>query len=163
MSASGPVPVERITLACPDVEAVAGEPAALYVMVMAHGREAKIGALEKARRAERRLREVDATLVKRGREAGCFPVGLALIAELDGLVVGPPGSPGSPERTHYYERWALVEHLESALRVTLARRLGRLSAATDWIHVEQPLTIAGWITEVKDAWTTVCALLDDKR
>jgi hypothetical protein len=162
MSGSEQLPVERTTLPCPDVEAPPGETAALYVMVMAHGREAKIGAVEKVHRAEARLREVDAALMKKGREGECFPVGLALVAELEGLVVGPPGSPGSPERVRYYERWALVEHLESALRLVLARRLGHLSAATDWIHVEEPLTIARWVSEVEAAWTAVCSLLDEK-
>jgi hypothetical protein len=163
MSVPEPVPVERITLPCPNVEAVAGETAALYVMVMAHGREAKIGAVEKAQRAAERLREVDAALVKRGREAACFPVGLAVVAELDGLVVGPPADPQSTQRIRYYERWALVEHLESALRLAFARRLGSLSAATNWIHLDRPLTIGEWVEEVEAAWTAVCCLLDQSR
>ncbi len=163
MSVPEPVPVERITLACPNVEAAAGETAALYVMVMAHGREAKIGAVEKAQRATERLHEVDAALMKRGREAACFPIGLALVAELDGLVVGPPGNPQSTQRVTYYERWALVEHLESALRLVLARRLGSLSAATDWIHLERSMTTADWVEEVEAAWTAVCCLLDQSR
>jgi hypothetical protein len=47
---------------------------------MAPGRKSQDRSLEKVHRAERR-RQLDAALMKKGREADCFPVGLALVAE----------------------------------------------------------------------------------
>ncbi len=56
------------------------------------------------------------------------------------------------------ERWAEVEHLEAALRLTLARRLGRVARWTDWIHLHRPLSVEGWISEVERAWVEVSEL-----
>ena len=65
--------------------------AALYVMVAADGRNAKVGALEKAARAERRLQEVARHHLDRipSPAPEAAPIRRAVVAELEGLVLGP--------------------------------------------------------------------------
>lgn len=47
-----------------------------------------------------------------------------------------------------------VEHLESALRLSLARRLGRVARWADWIELDPPLADdAAWLDAVHAAWT----------
>jgi hypothetical protein len=131
----------------------AGPAAALYVMVTASGRDAKIGALEKAINAKSRLGQVNK---KHPTQTPTPPpekahIRLTVVAELQGLVLGPPGK-------GFYERWAEVEHLESAMRLVLARRLGTLAAWTDWIHLKHPIDDEQWPGHVEDAWSEVCRL-----
>ena len=130
-----------------------GTAAALYVMVTADGCDVKVGALEKAARAERRLREVAKHHLTRipTPPPEDAPMRLAVVAELDGLVLGPPGDV-------FYERWAEVEHLESAMRLVLARRLGRLARWSDWIHLDQPIDDGQWVDHVEAAWLEVSRL-----
>lgn len=70
-----------------------GTAAALYVMVTADSCDVKVGALEKAARAERRLREVAKHHLTRipTPPPEDAPMRLAVVAELNGLVLGPPG------------------------------------------------------------------------
>jgi hypothetical protein len=56
------------------------------------------------------------------------------------------------------ERWAELEHLETALRLALARRLGSIARWTDWIHLAQPLSSDRWPVEVESAWADVSRL-----
>lgn len=164
-AAQPPIEVQRINLAgehwdgagegedAADASAVARHEAALYVMVAADGFSAKVGALEKARNAEQRLHDVakDHPTRKPAPAPECFPIRLAVVATLQGLVLGPYGD-------QFYERWAQVEHLEWALRLVLARRLGRLAGWTDWIHIDKPVEDDQWSDIVEDAWQEVSRL-----
>jgi hypothetical protein len=125
-----------------------GIAAALYVMESADGTTAKIGALEVAANAAMRLRTVEAKHRGRIAEPAVFPLRIVLVAELAGLALGDP----DPQRE---ARWAHGEHLESAVRLVLARRLGSLSAWPEWINVEAPVTPDAWAAHVEAAWATV--------
>lgn len=127
----------------------AGPASGLYVMVAANGLSAKIGAVERVDRAEGRLREVERKQRTRVEDASTFPMRLAVVMELDGLFVN--GADG-------HNMWAITTHLESAMRFVLARRVGRLAAWPDWIHVDSPLTFSDWLTAVEAAWIEVTAL-----
>lgn len=83
--------------------------------------------------------------------AGGVAIAAAIVATLEGLVLGPYGD-------QFYERWAEVEHLESALRLVLARRLGRLAVWTDWIHIDKPVEEDQWSDLVQAAWGEVSRL-----
>jgi hypothetical protein len=83
--------------------------------------------------------------------AEAAPIRLAVVAELEGLVLGPPGDV-------FNERWAEVEHLEWALRLVLARRLGRLAGWSEWIHICHPLEPDEWPGQVRAAWREVSRL-----
>lgn len=126
-----------------------GPSSALYVMVTADGTAAKIGACERVDRAEGRLREVEKKQRTRTEDLAAYPIRLAIVAELKGLAVD--GEDGD-------EMWSITTHLESAVRLVLARRLGRLAAWSDWIHVDQPLSAELWHSEFLSAWTEVAAL-----
>jgi hypothetical protein len=140
---------QRLVLRSRHVDAsTEGAAAALYVMVAADGATAKVGALESAANADKRLRRVQAHHRGRNAEPVGFPLRLVLVAELEGLVLGDPG----PIRD---ARWALVEHLESAMRLVLARRLGRLSGWPEWIHVDSALDADQWTAQVESAWAVV--------
>lgn len=119
-----------------------GPPAALYVMVTADGRAAKVGALEQARNAEARLRAVEKRHRGHVPDPACYPMALAVVMELEGIdVSGPDGE----------EAWHRTTLLEGMLRYVLARRLGRLAEWADWMHVDrQPKD--GWLAEVERAW-----------
>lgn len=122
---------------------------ALYVMVLASGRAAKVGALEAATNAPERLRRVEADHRRRDPDAAGYPMRLAVIIEISDLPIAGDHDAESEER------WAEVEHLESALRLVLARRLGRVARWTDWIHMHHKLTESGWEREVQEAWCEV--------
>ena len=130
-----------------------GTAAALYVMVTDDGCDAKVGALEKAANADRRLLQV----AKKHSTQTSIPslegasMRLAVVAELVGLALGEPGDV-------FFERWAEVEHLESAMRLVLARRLGRLARWADWIHLDPPIDDAQWVAHVEAAWREVSRL-----
>jgi hypothetical protein len=128
-----------------------GVPAALYVMVAADGATAKVGALESAANADNRLRTVEAHHRGRNAEPAGFPLRLVVVAELEGLVLGEAG----PTRDAC---WASVEHLESAMRLVLARHLGRLSGWPEWIHVDSALNADQWVAHVEAAWAVVDGL-----
>ena len=133
-----------------------GQPAALYVMVAAGGSAAKIGALERAENALDRAKAVDrkqrSRLDDEAQRTAYVPLRLAIVAELEGLVLGPYDTP------EFDERWAEVEHVEAALRLGLARRLGNLSRWTDWIDLDEPVPDAAWRDHVEHAWRGVTAL-----
>ena len=124
----------------------AGPSSALYVMVTADGTAAKVGACEPCDRAEGRLREVERKQRTRVEALATYPIRLAIVAELRGLAVDGD------------EMWSITTHLEGAVRFVLARRLGRLAAWPDWIHVDQPLTAASWHSEFLAAWAEVARL-----
>ena len=65
-----------------------GPAAALYVMVTANGLAAKVGALEAAANAPKRLRAVEMKQRMRTPAPDGYPIRLAVVAELDGLVLG---------------------------------------------------------------------------
>ena len=119
-----------------------GPPSALYVMVTADGRAAKVGALEQAVNAEARLKAVEKRHRGRVPDLACYPMVLAVVMELEGIgVSGPDGE----------EAWHRTTLLEGMLRYVLARRLGRLAEWTDWMHVDrQPKD--GWVAEAQRAW-----------
>jgi len=117
-------------------------------MVVAGGMSAKVGALEVATNASARLLRVQAAHRRREPEAG-YPMRLAVVLEICDLPMGVDHD------LDWEERWAEVEHLESALRLVLSRRLGRLARWTDWIYVQRPLTDAQWVEQIVDAWTEV--------
>lgn len=125
---------------------------ALYVMVTADGHAAKVGALESAANAWARLRRVEAHHRKLVVGAAGYAMRLAVVAELADLAIGGDHDVESEER------WAEVEHLESALRLVLARRLGRVARWTDWIHVDSALSNDEWARAVEEAWHDVDAL-----
>lgn len=127
---------------------IEGRLPALYVMIVASGTSAKVGALEAATNAPVRLSRVQAAHRRREPNAG-YPMRLAVVLELCDLPIAGDHDIESEER------WAEVEHLESALRLVLARRLGRLARWTDWIHVQRPLTDAEWVGEIEKAWIEV--------
>lgn len=116
------------------------------MMVAANGLSAKVGALERVDRAEGRLREVERKHRTRVEDLSNFPMRLAVVIELDGLFVN--GADGD-------EMWAITTHLESAMRFVLARRVGRLAAWADWIHVDVPLSFSEWLSAVEAAWADV--------
>ena len=55
-------------------------------------------------------------------------------------------------------RWAGVEHLESTVRLVLARRLGRFSHWADWIELDAPVGDGQWAELLQQAWQEVGAL-----
>jgi hypothetical protein len=118
-------------------------------MVAADGRSAKIGACERASNAEMRLRRVEGAHRKRHPVDGVFPLAIAVVAEIEGLVVS--GDDGE-------DMWSITTHLEGAMRLVLARRRGRLAVWTDWIHVDRPISIDEWEGEFRAAWAEVSAL-----
>ncbi len=85
---------------------------------------------------------------------GRLPIQLVVVAELDGLALGVH----TDEPILWEERWAEVEHLEAAMRLVLARRLGQLARRTDWIHVDRPIDADEWNRHVDAAWAEVDAL-----
>ena len=113
--------------------AQAGPASGLYVMVASNGLSAKVGAVERVDRALGRLREVERKQRTRVDDPSTCPLHLAVVMELEGLFVN--GADGD-------EMWAIATHLESALRFALARRLGRLAAWPDWIHIDEPIPLA---------------------
>lgn len=138
--------------------AVSGPAAALYVMVSADARFAKVGALESAGNAVTRVRSVERHHRARHGDPGAYPLRLVVVGEIDGLVVGryhwcdgrwvyDDGKEG------FDQRWAEVEHLESAVRLSLARRVGGLAGWADWIRVDRPpLSDEAWLSEFHAAW-----------
>lgn len=125
-----------------------GRLTALYVMVVADGTTAKIGALEAASNAPARLVQVQRAHSRREPQAS-YPMRLAVVLEICDLPMGRERDLDSEER------WAEVEHLESALRLVLSRRLGRLARWPDWIHVQRPLADAQSVEQIQDAWIEV--------
>lgn len=77
---------------------------------------------------------------------------LAVVLEISDLPISGDHDADSEER------WAEVEHLESALRLTLARRLGNVARWTDWIHLARPVEDDTWETTIEAAWSEVVAL-----
>lgn len=128
-----------------------GRAPALYVMTMANGVSAKVGALEAARNAGTRLSDVQRDHRRREPE-GSFPLSLVVVLEIVDLPIAGDHDVDSEER------WAELEHLESALRLVLARRHGRLARWTDWIHLDTPMSTDQWVTSVREAWEEVCSL-----
>lgn len=126
---------------------IEGRTPALYVMVVADGRAAKVGALESAANAEKRVRRVEAAHLARQSDAGS--VRLAVVVELEDVAIAGDRDADSEER------WAGVEHLESALRLVLARRLGRVARWTDWILLDHALTDDAWVAAVEAAWPEI--------
>ena len=151
MALVGDTDVRRLRLATgarrPPIE---GRTPALYVMVTSDGLAAKVGALESSANAEKRLRRVDAA--HRVREPASSPIRLAVVVELEDLPIAGDHDADSEER------WAEVEHLESALRLVLARRLGRVSRWTDWIQLDRSLESDAWVAAVEAGWLEVCQL-----
>lgn len=136
-----------------------GPAPALYVMVMADGRAAKVGALESAANASARLHGVEQKQGARAPESG-YPMRLAVVGELVGLNLGRyhwrDGVWVYDDREAFDQRWAEVEHLESAVRLVLARRLGRLSKWADWIHLDVPIASNdAWAAQFVTAWQEV--------
>ena len=121
---------------------------AVYVMVLADGQGAKVGALEAAANAPVRLKRVQEA--HRRREPGAaYPMRLVVVLEIADLAISGDHDVDSEER------WAEVEHLEAALRLSLARRVGRLARWADWIHVDRALDDTEWVGVVQTAWTEV--------
>jgi hypothetical protein len=140
-----------------------GPAPALYIMVMAHGDAAKIGALEAAMNAPQRLLQVERKQRARTPEPSGYPMRLAIVGELVGLNLGcyewRDGCWVYEDRVGFDRRWAIVEHLESALRLALARRLGRLSSWPEWIEIDTPIkTDHEWEALFMDAWREVDGL-----
>ena len=131
---------------------IEGRRPALYVMILAHGGSAKIGALESTLNATIRLGRVQAAHRRRDADDSCYPMRLAVVIEIEDLPIAGDHDADSEER------WAEVEHLESALRLVLARRLGRLARWTDWIHIETAIDDAEWPRLIDEAWDDVVAL-----
>lgn len=130
---------------------IEGRVPALYVMVVADGTSAKVGALETASNALARLSRVQAA--HRHREpTASFPMALAVVLEIADLPIKGDHDSDSEER------WAELEHLESALRLVLARRLGRVARWTDWIHIDESMSLGQWVGSVEQAWSEVCSL-----
>jgi len=137
--------------------AVDAPPAALYLMVAAHGRLAKIGALESAANAADRLRTVERHQRIRDGDSSAYPLRVVVVGEIPGLVLDPYR--WTDYRWDYElgkeafdQRWAEVEHLESAVRLSLSRRVRRL-AWTDWIEVARPPeTDEAWLSAFLAAW-----------
>lgn len=142
------VPTVRLRTGCRRTP-VDGRHPALYVMVAADGLTAKVGALEAAANAPQRLRRVDAAHRIRHDSPSSFPIRLAVVVELEDLAITGDRDEDSEER------WAEVEHLESALRLALARRVGRLARWSDWIHVDVAMDDSEWKRQVEDAWSDV--------
>lgn len=137
-----------------------GRAPALYVMVMAHGRAAKVGALESAENAPGRLRQVEQKQRRRVPDPAGYPMRLAILGELLGLNLGHYRWQDDrwiyDDKDAFDQRWTEVEHLESALRLVLARRLGRLSPWVDWILVDgPPLSEDAWESQFRSAWLEV--------
>lgn len=155
------MPVRHMTFRSDRYESDAGgDPPALYVMVMHDGGAAKVGALESARNAAARLRRVEQKQRQRLPDTAAYPMRLAAVGEIAGLNLGQyRGTDGRwvyDDRDAFDRRWAEVEHLESAIRLVLARRLGRLSQWPDWITVERPLgSDESWVEEFRSAWEEV--------
>lgn len=126
-----------------------GPSSALYVMVTADGTAAKVGACERVDRVEGRLREVEKKQRTRIEDPAAYPIRLVIVAELKGLVVS--GEDG-------WEMWSITTHLETAMRLVIARRLGHLSGWADWLHLEQQLDAAELRSAFLAAWTEVAAL-----
>lgn len=130
---------------------IQGRAPALYVMAVADGSSAKVGALETADNALARLSRVQAAHRRREPTAS-FPMALAVVLEVVDLPIAGDRDADSEER------WAELEHLESALRLVLARRLGRVARWTDWIHINEPISPDELATVVDEAWSEVCSL-----
>jgi hypothetical protein len=147
---------ETIHLRSRRFTATADRAAALYVMVTADGRHAKVGFVEAEDHAPARLRAVQHDQMKKKAiaEEG-FPLSFGVVAVVDGLVLGSPKH--DPEV--YLQRIAEVEHLESALRLVLARRLGSFRGWPEWIVTDKPVDAERWVTEVKNAWAKVDELV----
>jgi hypothetical protein len=128
------------------VPAATGPESAVYVMVSGNGTLAKVGALEKAENAWQRLGQVRSKQRSRGQDDD---VRLVFVAELRGLRLGGHADDA------WLARWEELAHNEAALRLALARRLGRLHGWPDWICVDEPLSDAGWHAEVRTAWDDV--------
>jgi hypothetical protein len=116
-------------------------------MVTADQLLAKVGALESVANAESRLLGVGKKQRDRSMDLVCYPIRLAVIAELEDVVL--------PHDSGYDERWAKVEHVESAVRLALARQVGRLHRWTDWVHVERPIKLQQWTELVQRTWLDV--------
>ena len=126
---------------------------ALYVMVAEGGRVAKVGACERLANIDRRLGEVTAKLQ---RNTGDPTARMRIVVKvaLEGLAMRTGDD--------YHPQWtdirAEVESLESAVRLALARRLGRLHGWTDFIHLDRDVEMDEWPGLVRAAWTDVQAL-----
>ena len=140
---------------------VEGPPAALYVMVAAHGRLAKVGALESAANVEARRQSIERHQRTRDDDASAYPLSVVAVGEVKGLVVGRYRWVDGHWDYHggqqgFDQRWADVEHLESAVRLCLARRLGRLSRWPDWIELDKPIgSDEAWLESFEAAWAEV--------
>lgn len=136
-----------------------GSAPGLYVMVMADGPDAKVGALESVANASDRLRVVQRKQRVRAPSPNAYPMRLAVVGELVGLNLGGyekrDGVWVYDDKEGFEQRWAEVEHLESAVRLVLARRFGRLARWADWIHVERPTTDDEWEAQFLSAWQEV--------
>ncbi len=130
-------------------------------MVSADGRFAKVGALESANNAANRLRGVERRHGSRHADPGAYPLRLVVVGEIDGLVLGryrwnEDHWVYGDGKVGFDQRWAEVEHLESAVRLSLARRVGRLAGWADWIRINgPPLTDEAWLSAVHAAWLEV--------
>ena len=83
----------------------------------------------------------------------------AIVGEIVGLNLRRTRRDGAwvySDRVEFDRRWAEVEHIETTLRLVLARRLGRLSPWTDWIYLDPPIVDDNWWREViVAAWEEV--------
>ena len=142
--------VRRILLAGGDRGLRAdGASSALYVMVMADGIAAKVGALERADNAVLRLQAVERKQRIRHPDEAAYPMRLAVVAELDGLDVSGPDAD---------EAWSRTTHFETLMRFVLARRLGRMAAWPDWIWLDRTPKDDDWVSEMTTAWAEILRL-----
>jgi hypothetical protein len=156
------VSVLRVVLpTCRFTPALDGPSAALYVIVAAHGRLAKVGALESADNVQRRLRRVERDHRTRDDDPEAHPLRVVLVGEIEGLVVGgyrwvDDGWVYDGGKAGFDQRWAEVEHLESAVRLGVARRVGRVARWADWIEVDRPsMTDTAWLSAFQSSWLEV--------
>jgi hypothetical protein len=126
--------------------------AVLYVMVTADGSKAKIGACYHAGNTLTRRRDVEKKLRSALPDEPLYPLMLAVVAEIRGLALGDYDDP------QWDERWAEVEHLESATRLAVARRVGRLSRFVDYVEVDADRSPGSWADVLDEAWTEASRL-----
>ncbi|MEM9714570.1 MAG: hypothetical protein AAGA17_20275 [Actinomycetota bacterium] len=125
-------------------------PAVIYAMVTADGSKVKIGACEHGGNALRRRTAVERTLRSKFDDESLYPLELAVVSEIEGLALGDDRDEA------WDERWKEVEHLESAMRLAVARRVGRLSRLVDYVEVERvPIS---WSETMDAAWIGVLRL-----
>lgn len=126
---------------------------ALYVMVSETGTVAKVGACERIGNVTQRL-----TSVERKYQRRIFdPLAtLRLVAKIE--LVGLSLFSAGDYDERWADIWAEVESLESALRLALGRRLGRMHEWTDYIHLDRAIHDDEWPSLIRTAWEQVGTL-----